>query len=185
MEKKSFRINRSRGLVLLACGIAVIIFSSCSVMSKDVRREAEPDIRFESLRRNIEVFEGKSVILGGYILETRNLQEETRILVLQSPLGIRDEPKSRDHSGGRFLLVQQGFLDPAIYQKGRKITVAGEVRGSETTRVNAYVHEIPVIRPAEIHLWEEQESPRYYYRDPFFYPWADPYFRYRSHPLWW
>jgi outer membrane lipoprotein len=66
------------------------------------------------------------VILGGYILETKNLTDETIVEVLQAPLTFQVEPKSKDLSEGRFIVSHKGFLDPEVYNKDRKLTVANQ-----------------------------------------------------------
>lgn len=179
---KSITAYRSKAMVLLLLVLPALFLSACSVVSRDIRRDAAPDITFESLKPDAAPYEGETVILGGYILETVNLAEQTRILVLQAPLSLRGEPKARDRSGGRFVVLYDGFLDPEVYKRERKLTVAGEVMGTEPTRINGHEYPLPVLKPLEIHLWREHEYPgRYYYYDPF-YPWPDPHFRFRPYP---
>lgn len=168
-------------IIFLLCGL---FLASCSVMSKDIRMDAEKDISFEFLKQNTDQYEGKTVILGGYILEIRNFREETRLLVLQAPLAIRDQPRDRDLSEGRFMVVLGGFLDPAVYEKGRKITIAGEVLGHESVRIDGHMYDMPLLRAREVYLWQvpRESIGCCYYDDPF-YPWPDSYLRYRPYPL--
>ena len=77
------------------------------------------------------------------------------------------------------MIVSEQFLDPMVYEKGRKVTVAGTVAGTTTEMVAQYVYQMPVIEASELHLWEEWQPRRWpYYDDPFF-PWWDtpPYYR--------
>jgi len=97
---KSITEYRSLFKAMLLLVIPAMFLSGCSVVSKDIRRDAAPDVTFESLKPDAAPYEGETVILGGYILETRNLADQTRVLVLQTPLGMRDEPKARDRSRG-------------------------------------------------------------------------------------
>ena len=178
--RSPFKAVLFKAMLLLV--IPALFLSGCSVVSKDIRRDAAPDVTFESLKPDAAPYEGETVILGGYILETGNLADQTRVLVLQTPLGMRDEPKARDRSRGRFVVVYDGFLDPEVYERGRRITVAGEVMGTEPTRINGHEYPLPVIRPLEVHLWREYDQRgRYYYHDPF-HPWPDPHFRFRPYP---
>jgi outer membrane lipoprotein len=183
-SKQGIAMKRKRAYVkpistFMLCAMIGIVLSSCSVMSREMRREAIQDVTFDALKRNTQDYQGETVIFGGYILETRNLTKETRLLVLQAPLSVRDEPKDRDLSRGRFVVIHDGFLDPAIYKHGRKVTVAGEVVGEEQAELNDHRFTMPVIRSREIFLWKEQTGPvGYHYYDPF-YPWPDPYFRHR------
>ena len=159
------------------CGLRTAIFvaillstASCSVISSRVRKEAEAPAAFKTLMEETDSYIGKTVIVGGHILETKNLADETSILVLQAPLGFRGEPKSRDDSEGRFIVLHQDKLDPEVYKKGRKITVAGTVVGLTTAKVEDCPNQCLNIESREMHLW-----PEYYYYPRGYYPYGDPY----------
>ncbi len=65
----------------------------------------------------------KFVILGSYIPENKIWVDQSIIKALQAPPWFKEESKSRNHSGGRFIILQKGFLYPKIYNKDRKIIV--------------------------------------------------------------
>lgn len=162
--------------------ICILIFTvglaACSVVSKNVRQEAITNVSFKALTAQTEQYIGKTVILGGYVVNVENRAEETRLKVLQAPLDFQDHPKAREQSKGRFLVVTDQFLDPMVYEKGRKITVAGPVLGRETIRIDAYEYTMVKIRAAELHLWEKPQY-KYPHYDPY-YPWTDNYYHF-----WW
>jgi outer membrane lipoprotein len=136
------------------------------------------------MRQNPEAYVGKRVMLGGHILEVRNLPQSTYVTVLQTPLGFQDRPQPKEQSQGRFVVVYDGFLDPAIYEQGRLLTVAGTVQGRETVKVDGYSYPTIAIKPIEMHLWEKEEIRRYYpYYDPFYDPFFyDPFYPWRGYP---
>ena len=108
--------------------------------------------------------------------------------VLQAPLGFDDTPKSKELSEGRFIIYHKGFLDPEVYSKDRRITIAGRIAGSGMENIDNYAHRYLKIESREIYLWSDQEpyypAPYHYYR-PWYYPY--PYFRHHPHPYsyWW
>lgn len=170
-------MKRKRIYSLLLVGL-LLLPACASVFPKEVRKAAvEAD--FQELRNNTQSYVGKTAILGGYILKTENLADHSVILVLQTPLAYGYEPKSRDLSEGRFMVINEGFLDPEIYEEWRAITVAGEILGKENVLVGNYSYPMLKISARNIRLWSE---PDYYY-DPYyydpFYPWPGPYYRYR------
>ncbi len=63
-------------------------------------------------------------------------ENETRVQVLQLPLGTGQRPDITAPSQGRFIVIYKRFVDPLIYEKGRKITVAGVVEGSQAIMLN-------------------------------------------------
>lgn len=171
--------------------IRIILFSlsalllpvSCTVISKPVRSEAEPPLPFKTLVAQADQFRGRTVILGGYILETRNLESETVIKVLQVPLAIGEEPGLKDRSEGRFLVFHQGFLDPEIYSKDRIVTVAGDVIGAGIEEMSADQIQYLKLKYREIYLWPEYETHNYPYPPwPYPYFWNDP--RFYRYPYW-
>ncbi len=168
-------MNQSRTVLFL---ILVASFAiSCSVISSEVKSEAVPPMPFRTLVREADQYVGKTVILGGYILETRNNPGETMIEILQTPLKLGEEPKSRDLSEGRLIVSHDGFLDPEIYSKDRKVTVAGTLISCSVDGVD-----ICRIESREIYLWSQYEFryPYGYYGGPVLYPYG--YHRYPYHP---
>lgn len=165
---------------LIVTILAAALGFSCSVMSKAVREEALSPIDFNALRTHPDGFAGRTVILGGYILEVRNLDHVTKMLVLQSPLGSGEEPGKREASQGRFLVVHDGFLDPAVFARDRKVTVAGSVTGVTRESVDNRPYDYLTLTLREIHLWEKEAA---YARPPYYYdPWW-PYYRpWRRYP---
>jgi outer membrane lipoprotein len=129
-------------------------------------------VPFELLVKNVEMYIGKTVILGGFILAVENLSDRTLITVLQVPLTWGDEPKSRDHSKGRFIISHDGFLDPEVYRKQRKVTVAGTVTGLVVKKSDSISYSYLNIISRDIYLWPEYPK---YYRPPYPYYWYHPY----------
>jgi outer membrane lipoprotein len=97
------------------------------------------------------------------IISSVNLKEGTMIEVLQKPADTRGKPKDVDESEGRFLALHPGYLDVAIYNRGRKVTVAGEVEGKKIQRLGEIEYTYPLISAKEIHLWPVEKKDRVYY----------------------
>lgn len=146
----------------------------CSVIPKEIKEGAQGPLPFEVLAKNSNPYIGKLVILGGYVLEVRNLAEKTELVVLQAPLSFQDEPRSKDASRGRFIISHAAFLDPEIYKKNRKITVAGKITGSRVERIENHDFTYPTMDAVQIYLWSQFEK----YRYPYYYDY--PYHHYRG-----
>jgi outer membrane lipoprotein len=181
MMIKGLDMNALRA-VLPALFMPLFILS-CSVISQQIRDESIGPVHFKTLIQETDQYKGHTVILGGYILETQNLADTSVIKVLQAPLGLKEAPKSKDDSEGRFIIVQKGFLDPEIYEKDRKITVAGTVVGTMIEKVNHFARPYLKVESREIYLWPKDD---YYYPQPYYDPWYYPYphywYPYRYYP---
>ena len=176
------RIYWNTCLILLATLLAF----SCSVISKQTLKEISVSLPFEILLKDPAKYKGNTVILGGYILEIRNFSDKTMIIILQSPLQFGDDPGFKDESKGRFMVTHKGFLDPEIYRKDRKITVAGIIVGLTSEPVNQGTYNYITLQSREIYLWPDYDYNQYgpYYYDPFYpyhynrppYYYKDPYY---------
>ena len=162
-------------LVFLALVLSVI---SCSVISHQVRSEADPPVPFQTLIRDVDKFLGHTVILGGYILETKNLESETILKVLQTPLRFGEDPDLKKRSQGRFKVYYKGFLDPEVYSKDQVITVAGRVIGTALEKIGDEQIQYLKIENREIYLWSDYTN-----KSRYDYPWPYPYY-WDPYPYW-
>ncbi len=144
--------------------LSVFYFLGCAhVISKESRRLAVNNIPFQWIAQNPGRYKGVLVIWGGEIIQTRNLKEGSQIVVLQRSLGYSEEPLMESNSGGRFLVFYKGFLDPAIYEKGKLITVAGIIEGEKALPLDQINYSYPFVDVQEIHLWKQDELSYYYH----------------------
>ena len=155
--------NWFRSFVLLF--LAVLLSGCAHVISKDLREAADPGAPFREILKNPNAYEGKSVVWGGEVIETTNKQDGTTLIeVFQRSLNWREEPTGS--SEGRFLVRVDSYLDPYVYSKGRKITVAGELLGDEVRPLGEMDYRYPLVFSKQLYLWEYY----YYYPYPDYYP---------------
>ena len=140
------------------------------VISKDVRREVTRDLSLGEVIKDPNFYKGEVVLWGGVIIESKNLKDGTRVVVLQKDLNRWGRPKESNESQGRFIVLYPGYLDTAIYRKDREITIAGEITGQKVMPIDEINYIYPVLSPREIHLWREVRKAEH------------PYWPY---PLWW
>jgi outer membrane lipoprotein len=134
--------------------VSLLLPAGCApVISQQTLAEVDQGLSFEQLSRNPEAYKGKVVLLGGDIIGIGNSSERTEITVLQRPLGFRNKPTGEDISRGRFIVYVPGFLDPAIYHPGRKITIVGAILGREVRPLGEIEYGYPVIGKKELYLW--------------------------------
>jgi outer membrane lipoprotein len=156
----------------LGCLLWMMGTVSCTVISEQVRSEAETAVPFKTLLDSAEDYRGRTVILGGYILQTENLESKTVLKVLQVPFRVGEDPDTRDLSQGRFAVYVNGFLDPEVYARDRAVTVAGTVIGVEVEQIGD--RQFPYLKLAnrEIYLWPEytDRTPRRHRRPSQGYP---------------
>jgi outer membrane lipoprotein len=158
--------------------ICTLLLMSCSVISNQVRKEAVSVSSFAALVKDVEQYRDQTIIVGGSVLKVDNQTSGTVITALQVPLKSGDKPGSKDQSDGRLIISTPQFLDPEVYTKGRKITVAGKIIGSSRDEVGTAPIPYLKLESIELHLWPQYQPSRYYYPhySPF-WAWNDPWYR--------
>jgi outer membrane lipoprotein len=140
------------------------LIAGCGVMSSQLMDEAQPAVPFSRLASRVHAYEGRVVIVGGYVLEVRNRGQTTLLVVLQAPLDSSQEPLNADLSEGRFMVLHDRFLDPEVFTKGRKVTVGGVVQGVTNEMIGDQPYGYLTLASREIFLWEKKDYP----------PWVNP-----------
>jgi starvation-inducible outer membrane lipoprotein len=114
--------------------------------------------RFKTLLQEIDSRIGESVTLGGYMLDVRTTDNQTRIVVLQAPLGGRGKPQSEDKTQGRFLVVYQGTLNPNDVARRGRVTVTGTVLGTAHEQIANCPDPCLKIESSRLHVWPQYEE---------------------------
>jgi outer membrane lipoprotein len=187
-KDKSFGVA-GKLMSVLFLGSALI--GCAHIISKDILKDVDREIGFEELRKDPGKYQGKTLLLGGVIVKTENRNEGTLLEIYQTEINHYGKPIDTDISKGRFLAMYEEFLDSEIYRKGRKVTIAGVVRGGEVKKLGEIDYNYPYLTIKEIHLWKEEqpcESGPYHYEfwEPFYwepwYRWYAPYRLYQYTP---
>jgi outer membrane lipoprotein len=111
-------------------------------------------VSFQDVLASPESYKGRVLVLGGEVLKAKRLQDSTQIELLQLPLGDGEEPSlDRQKSQGRFLAMQQAFLDPATVVEGTRVTIVGEVSGAKTDRLDDVEYRYPTLILKHLHVW--------------------------------
>jgi len=133
--------------------LSLIIAGCAHVVPKEKRQLAE-EIPAYSLFKDPDSYKGRLIIIGGNIISAVNTEEGTYIEVLQKSLDYRGKPEETDISAGRFIIFYEGYLDTAIYSRGREITVFGKVIGKRIRTLGEILYPYLMIEGKELYLFE-------------------------------
>jgi outer membrane lipoprotein len=147
------RIPKPAFLVLLP-----LLLSACASAPTFNTAGVDPYLSPQGVLASPQTANGKSVQWGGTILGTTNQEDYTRIEVLAYPLDSKAKPKTDGNALGRFFLEHSGFLDPATYKQGRRISAVGTVTGTRNSMVGEASYDHPVIDARQIYLWPEDRG---------------------------
>jgi outer membrane lipoprotein len=159
-------------LLLKTSLLAIFLVAACTPFSRQALNQVDTDAPFRQVQSDPEKYRGKTVLWGGSIINTDVRDIGTYIKVLETDLDYEKMPVKLDHPRGRFIIFKPGFLDPAVYRQGSKITVIGAVIAREVLPVGAVEYTYPVIEAKELYLWRPVTvEPVYSPADPFAWGW--------------
>jgi outer membrane lipoprotein len=176
---KKTRVYKKSASIL--CFVLFAVMAGCAhPISEDLRKSIDPNASLQIIKQNPNQFTDKNVMFGGVIVATRNFPDKTEIEVIQKSLDSIGYPSRGDETEGRFVFVQQGFLEPEIYSKGRYVTGAGKLAGTQRGKIDNREIQFPVIEVVELRLWEDySEAPYGNYSYPYYYgPYGGLFFPY-------
>ena len=160
----------------------------------ELEQQLNPSVEFPTVQANPSPYRGKTVMFGGIVLSAKRTADQTEIEVLELPLRDRvPQTSDRMRSRGRFLAVQETFLDPAVVPAGTPLTVIGEVTGSTTRPLDQSRYTFPVLAIKHLIDWNtvaaEQGNTVSGYPAPYYYSpgfWWGPYggYPYWGYPYW-
>ena len=162
--------------------------SSVSVVPEDLEEQVHEGISFAKLREAPLQYKGKTVVFGGQVLSSRRLDHSTQIEVLQLPLDRSMEPGgSLQKSQGRFIAIEEEFLDPATLPFNTRVTVVGEVTGVVTRPLDETTYDYPTLVIKKLTVWSAISTDQVYrsYPYPYISPYWGPYWRPYRGPWWW
>jgi outer membrane lipoprotein len=163
-------------VVLLAAGL----FSGCAhVISNEARLAVDPMVDLALVRQNPTAYLGKTLLLGGLVVENRLTREGTDLEVLLFSLDRWGRPLQVDDLGGRFIARTERFLDPEIFKAGLHVTLTCDVAGKEILPLKGVDYHYPVFTINEIHVLRSPSQPYayppYYAPPPPWGPYYDPF----------
>lgn len=149
---------------------AVLFLSGCaSRIPQNISEEPTPDLTISDVIAQVDARKNQPVRWGGSILTVTNHANDTEIEILAKMLDSSGKPVEGDDSRGRFLARVDGFIDPAVYAKGRLLTIYGLVNSVLTRKIGEKPYAYPVILAQTTYLWPKESE--YVYRD-YYYPYG-------------
>ncbi len=167
--------------------LAVFLLSACGSKSPEaISRIPAEELSLTQVRLDVDAHVGSEVRWGGRVSRVENKSDGTWIEIVRYPLAANGKPL-RDRSDGRFIASFDRFMDPAVYDEGRRLTVVGKIEGKVKRPIGEFEYLFPIVAAEGSYLWKPSSQrpysgypPPWWYYDPWFYhPWP-----YHRHPHW-
>lgn len=144
-----------RLLLALLAPLTLVACASAPLDAGDADRELRP--REAALADDAE---DRRVLWGGTVVGVTNEADFTLLEVLGYPLTRGQRPDTDRAATGRFLIREEGFLDPADYAPGREVSVVGTLSGTREGEVGDHAYTYPVVAADQLELWPRQTAAR-------------------------
>ncbi len=149
--------------------ISILLISCAPVIRKDLMKTAIKNPNLTGIKEKPIIHKGELYAFGGIIVDTKITEKGSLIEAIYVPVDSGGYLKDTIPSNGRFLALypeEFGLLDPVIYSKKRKITIAGKFIETREGKINEMKYTYPLFEIKDIYLWEN----RTYYYDPYYFP---------------
>ena len=144
--------------------VVLVLITACSsqrVIPEALEPLVDRAVTFREVADAPDSYHGKIVVFGGEVLKAKRLKDGTQIELLQLPLDKGERPLlDRQQSQGRFLVIQQEFLDPATIVQGTKMTIVGELSKAKVEHLDDVEYRYPVLIVKHLHTWPAQSYDR-------------------------
>ncbi|PJA81183.1 MAG: hypothetical protein CO149_00290 [Nitrospirae bacterium CG_4_9_14_3_um_filter_51_5] len=157
-ERRLMKLRDLIVCVVLGLGLGWVGGCASSTMEipETLQNQVDPALTFSQLLQDAASYQGKVIMLGGEVLSAKRLAEGTRLEVLHLPLNDSQQPVStRTDSQGRFLAIEQAFLDPAMFPSNTRVTIVGEVTGTIAGKLDEMDYQFPTVAIKHLHVWKE------------------------------
>lgn len=158
--------------IWLSLPFIIVLLGACATVPEPLRGEFPALTPQRAANENLN---DQRARWGGQIIDTRTEKDQTCFEIIGWSLSDTGRPIPGSSGQGRFLTCAPGFYDPAVYTRGREVTVVGTTNRAETRKIGDYDYRYPRLAADQLYLWPEREvyagDPYYpYYYNSFFYP---------------
>ncbi|HMK43252.1 MAG TPA: Slp family lipoprotein, partial [Dissulfurispiraceae bacterium] len=149
--------------------VLLFLISGCApVLSAKVMDQASINVPLGEMRAAPEAYRGQLFAFGGTIASVKQTVAGSLMELAYASVNSRGYLQN-NLSGVRVLAfypAEYGILDPVVFAKERKVTVAGTFDGLQEGKIEQMDYAFPFFQIREIYLWP-LEPQRVYYYDPY------------------
>ncbi len=132
-----------------------LLLCACSTKAKFASEGIDSSITPQQALTESATLENVQLLWGGVIISSINLTDATQFEILAYPLTSQQRPDINRSPIGRFLAVQQGYLEISDYAPGRLLTVSGTLQEMRSGRIGESKYIYPVLNITQLHLWRK------------------------------
>lgn len=136
--------------------LAALLMTACATTPKFDTSGVDLNITPQQASVENRNLQGTKLLWGGVIIASSNFKETTQFEILAYPLDADQKPELDKTPLGRFLALQEGYLETSDYSQGRLLTVGGTLQEKRNGRIGESDYIYPVIRIDNLYLWPKR-----------------------------
>jgi outer membrane lipoprotein len=136
----------------LSASMTVVLGSFALQVPEAVAEEPADNAEFAAVLAQPNNYDGDQVRWGGTITAVEHRGDDTVLVIANSALDSQGKPLADAGSQGQFMAKVNHYLNPAVYAKGRTVTVAGTIVGSESRAIGSDPDTYPFVAVKDYHL---------------------------------
>ena len=146
-------MNKLRNPSILLYSL-LLMLAACATTPRFDASNIDLSISPQQASTDSKVSQGTEILWGGVILDSSNMEDKSQLEILAYPLDSSQKPDIEKNPQGRFLAIQQGYLETTDYAQGRLITLRGTLQEQRSGKIGESVYIYPVITIDQMHLWK-------------------------------
>ncbi len=139
--------------------LSVITLSSCVSGPQYDQQRFDSSITPEHASTQIENLQDTEVMWGGILIANNGVESGSRLEVLAYPLKSNQQPDLDQSPVGRFIALEDRFLEPLDYAEGRQVTVTGRLVETREGKVGEANYVFPIVQSQDVYLWSPGRKP--------------------------
>ena len=141
----------------MTVGVACLLSACSSTLPSEYIRQAEPGVTLTMLASNPDRYRDKVVILGGVIVEEKQMGDHLFLRLRNRPLD-KDymphrPPSLESPEAGHYWVMMRHQELPADYRQWARVTVVGQVAGKRPSSAEPKSESEPVLAALYLRGW--------------------------------
>ncbi|GEM_PF-5886540 len=143
---------------VLIISFIVTLLSACSSLPNNLISNNENIVTDFDQWVASDLKVANDVRLGGIIAKVTNLENRTRVEIVNMPISQSGKPDLNSEPQGRYVVYIDGYVESMSFAQGRLVTFLGTSDGTEKGKVGEYKVIFPVLKAQSFYLWRITET---------------------------
>lgn len=136
--------------------LLALFLTACASTPMGSKSETEPKLTPKQVITHIEKYQSEIIHWGGTIVNTSNKKTTTEIEIIAYHLKDNGRPDLGSPPLGRFIAIQEGYLEVADYAADKQVSLTGTIIDIRKGKVGEADYTFPTVSTREIKLLSEE-----------------------------